>query len=524
MADGEEEEVERPAKKKVNAFAMLMGSDSDGDGGGSGGDAQKSSDGEGEAARQEQEQHMQQTAPSKKKKKKKKKKGKGGGGGGGGGSGGNADKGKGAAGGLDEVDLALQEMTEELGEIKTRGNVDDVEAGSVRARKMLLTVERRFLNADAEMKRMFGASAVRGDGGALGGSTKDHRPRVHLRKTTLSTPKPDWPRIGKSGLQMEAVTEGDGADTDNLFRFVHTPEYVQPLVHDRVPRAAGVSASSRVLRDTYPLLSARQGPGWVWWVRVHTWFGCRCRCRYHLGVCCNNTFTKLFLHVRRRYQHVQLKFFKAVQSLDPQNISNILRLNPYHVDSLLQLGEVSCRARATPPNPKGGGAAYHRACTRAVCTAARCWPLPAARVVVPGATAHAPYVGGCAYAPSGALPWWRCGACVHPTAPRRLMDRSPVQVLKIQGDLQTAAGFTERAIYCFESSFHTLFNMATGACRLDYNHFENRAFFLSVFRHTTFVAGRGCWRTAFEYTKFLLSLSPDADPLAAILVRPLAHC
>ena len=74
-----------------------------------------------------------------------------------------------------------------------------------------------------------------------------------------------------------------------------------------------------------------------------------------------------------------------------------------------------------------------------------------------------------------------------------------------------------QAIYCFELAFHTLFSVATGVCRLDYNAFENRAFFLSLFRHATNVAARGCWRTAFEFNKLLLSLSPDEDPLSAIL-------
>ena len=36
----------------------------------------------------------------------------------------------------------------------------------------------------------------------------------------------------------------------------------------------------------------------------------------------------------------------------------------------------------------------------------------------------------------------------------------------------------ERALYCFESSFHTLFNIAHGNCRLNYCQAENR------YRHT----------------------------------------
>uniref|UniRef100_A0AAR2M314 Transcription factor 25 (basic helix-loop-helix) n=1 Tax=Pygocentrus nattereri TaxID=42514 RepID=A0AAR2M314_PYGNA len=44
----------------------------------------------------------------------------------------------------------------------------------------------------------------------------------------------------------------------------------------------------------------------------------------------------------RDYQQVQFKFFDAVESMDPNNIVVLLQLNPYHVDSLLQLSDV-CR-------------------------------------------------------------------------------------------------------------------------------------------------------------------------------------
>ncbi|XP_066541063.1 transcription factor 25 isoform X2 [Hoplias malabaricus] len=44
----------------------------------------------------------------------------------------------------------------------------------------------------------------------------------------------------------------------------------------------------------------------------------------------------------RDYQQVQFKFFDAVESMDPNNIMVLLQLNPYHVDSLLQLSDV-CR-------------------------------------------------------------------------------------------------------------------------------------------------------------------------------------
>uniref|UniRef100_A0A4W6C0S1 Transcription factor 25 (basic helix-loop-helix) n=1 Tax=Lates calcarifer TaxID=8187 RepID=A0A4W6C0S1_LATCA len=44
----------------------------------------------------------------------------------------------------------------------------------------------------------------------------------------------------------------------------------------------------------------------------------------------------------RDYQQVQFKFLDAVESMDPNNILALLQLNPYHIDSLLQLSDV-CR-------------------------------------------------------------------------------------------------------------------------------------------------------------------------------------
>ncbi|XP_056134186.1 transcription factor 25 isoform X2 [Lampris incognitus] len=44
----------------------------------------------------------------------------------------------------------------------------------------------------------------------------------------------------------------------------------------------------------------------------------------------------------RDYQQVQFKFLDAVESMDPSNIVALLQMNPYHIDSLLQLSDV-CR-------------------------------------------------------------------------------------------------------------------------------------------------------------------------------------
>uniref|UniRef100_A0A8C8FRU9 Transcription factor 25 n=1 Tax=Oncorhynchus tshawytscha TaxID=74940 RepID=A0A8C8FRU9_ONCTS len=44
----------------------------------------------------------------------------------------------------------------------------------------------------------------------------------------------------------------------------------------------------------------------------------------------------------RDYQQIQFKFLDSVESMDPNNIVALLQMNPYHIDSLLQLSDV-CR-------------------------------------------------------------------------------------------------------------------------------------------------------------------------------------
>lgn len=91
-------------------------------------------------------------------------------------------------------------------------------------------------------------------------------------------------------------------------------------------------------------------------------------------------------------------------------------------------------------------------------------------------------------------------------------------VCKMSEDLQMAAELIERALYCLESCFHTLFNVTQGNCRLDYRRSENRSLFLALFKHLNFVGQRGCSRTALEFCKLLLGLDPDNDPLCVTLL------
>uniref|UniRef100_A0A452ICV9 Uncharacterized protein n=1 Tax=Gopherus agassizii TaxID=38772 RepID=A0A452ICV9_9SAUR len=132
----------------------------------------------------------------------------------------------------------------------------------------------------------------------------------------------------------------------------------------------------------------------------------------------------------REYQQVQFRFLDAVESLDPNNIVLLLQMNPYHVDSLLQLSEV-CR---------------------------------------------------------------------------------------MQEDQEMARDLVERALYSLECAFHPVFSLTSGTCRLDYRRPENRAFYLSLFKHMIFLEKRGCPRTALEFCKLILSLDPENDPLCVLLL------
>lgn len=88
---------------------------------------------------------------------------------------------------------------------------------------------------------------------------------------------------------------------------------------------------------------------------------------------------------------------------------------------------------------------------------------------------------------------------------------------RLSEDLQMAAELIERALYCLECAFHPSFSFASGNCRFDYRKQENRALFIALFTHLTFVGGRACYRTALEFCKVLLSLDPEGDPLAVVL-------
>lgn len=113
----------------------------------------------------------------------------------------------------------------------------------------------------------------------------------------------------------------------------------------------------------------------------------------------------------------------------------------------------------------------------------------------------------------------------HPYHVDALLQLS--DLCRLNEDLAMAAELVERALYCLECAFHPLFTVSAvsggggeigqGGCRLDYRRQENRAVFITLFKHLLNVGGRACYRTALELCKLLLGLDPDVDPLAAKL-------
>lgn len=91
-------------------------------------------------------------------------------------------------------------------------------------------------------------------------------------------------------------------------------------------------------------------------------------------------------------------------------------------------------------------------------------------------------------------------------------------ICKLSEDLAMAAELIERALYSLESTFHPLFNLAKGNMRLDYKQQENRAFYITLFKHLMYVGQRACYRTALEFCKLILALDPEEDPLAIVLL------
>lgn len=91
-------------------------------------------------------------------------------------------------------------------------------------------------------------------------------------------------------------------------------------------------------------------------------------------------------------------------------------------------------------------------------------------------------------------------------------------MMRLSENFKDATMIIEQALLVLERGFHPKFNPASGNCRLSYKRPENRTLFITLFKHITCLNRRGLRRTPLEYSKFLLSLNPENDPLFAVLL------
>lgn len=106
----------------------------------------------------------------------------------------------------------------------------------------------------------------------------------------------------------------------------------------------------------------------------------------------------------------------------------------------------------------------------------------------------------------------------HPYHISTLLQGS--EIAKQQRDNASSGELIERALFTFGRAVHSTFahNLSQGKARLDFRRQENREFWLAGWRYIATLGTRATWRTAFEWAKLLISLSPEDDPYCMRLI------
>ncbi|KAL0948961.1 hypothetical protein HGRIS_009064 [Hohenbuehelia grisea] len=91
------------------------------------------------------------------------------------------------------------------------------------------------------------------------------------------------------------------------------------------------------------------------------------------------------------------------------------------------------------------------------------------------------------------------------------------EVYRHREEYAQAVDFVDRALFAYERSFIGAFSFTSGLNRLDFDHVENRPFYLALHRQITDLQRRGCVRTAFEFARLMYSMDPWDDPHGALL-------
>ncbi|PIA16377.1 DUF654-domain-containing protein [Coemansia reversa NRRL 1564] len=72
--------------------------------------------------------------------------------------------------------------------------------------RALLVVEAKYLNSEAEIKRLFGSAALKDSGSGSGSGRRRFMQRAILKRSTLAQPKPTWPPLLHSpGVEMRQL-------------------------------------------------------------------------------------------------------------------------------------------------------------------------------------------------------------------------------------------------------------------------------------------------------------------------------
>ncbi|XP_043210728.1 transcription factor 25-like [Amphibalanus amphitrite] len=115
---------------------------------------------------------------------------------------------------VDEVDASVLEVNRLLGEITVQSPATEHTNSTIV--KNVLTIERKHLNPDAEMRRMFGRDVVDQR------RTGRRRGPGHPRSFSMVTNVHRFPPPVKLGLSMELVEQ---RGSEQWFQFVHGPQY-----------------------------------------------------------------------------------------------------------------------------------------------------------------------------------------------------------------------------------------------------------------------------------------------------------
>ena len=280
--------------------------------------------------------------------------------------------------GLDEIDRALQSLTTDKGE-----NNSTLMAGAPDPAVMevckFLSIDSASLRVENEMRRLFGKVAFEPEHTEEG---RGHGNRQRLQP-------------GEGASLSEAVSGRQAQGGPGLSAVLRRRNIFIPGKEDW-PKATGGGLTMDIVGTT--------PGGIVEYTYVH-----------------NNA-----------YQNQQKEFEACVSMMDPSMMVNLLRFNPYHVSTLLQVSEIAKQ------------------------------------------------------------------------------DRDPA----------TSGELLERALFSFGRAVHSSFaqNLAAGKARLDFKRPENREFWLAAWRYINNIGLRATWRTAYEWTKLLLSLDPENDPYCVRLV------